>query len=120
MRSLDLSCLDYFLWVHMSDGMFSWQQSETREKLLQGIMESADHIQGNYEIIKKAANSLSCSFPCSDIAISHKTLKNAHLYYYTTLLTLCYSNMFQLSRSHLQGLLLMHVQSKVNKYVYQM
>jgi len=61
-RSLDLSCLDYFLWVHMNDGMFCWQQSETREKLLQGIMQSADHIQGNDEIIKKAANSLSCSF----------------------------------------------------------
>jgi hypothetical protein len=88
----------------MHDDMFCWQQSETREKLLQGIMASADHIQGNYEIIKKAENSLSRSFLCAFIAISHKTLKNAHLYYYTTLLALCYSNMFQPSRSHLQGL----------------
>jgi len=61
-------------------GMFCWQQSETREKLLQGITESADHIQRNDEIIKKAANSLSRSFLCADIAVSHKTLKNAHLY----------------------------------------
>jgi len=37
----------------MNDGMFCWQQSETREKLLQGIMKPADHIQGNDEIMKK-------------------------------------------------------------------
>lgn len=48
-RSPHLSCLDYFLWVHMNDGMFCWQQSETRDKLLHGIMGSADHIQGNYK-----------------------------------------------------------------------
>jgi len=39
----------------MNDGMFCWQQSETREKLLQEITESADHIQGNDEITKTAA-----------------------------------------------------------------
>jgi len=42
-------------------------------------MQSADHIQGNDGIIKKAANSLSCSFLWADIAVSHKTLKNAHI-----------------------------------------
>ena len=52
--------------------------------ILQGILESADHIKGNDEIIKEAANPLFYRLLCTDITISHKKLTNAYLCYYTT------------------------------------
>jgi hypothetical protein len=49
--------LKHFLWGHMK-GMVNQQKLPAGEELLQQIMESADCIRGNDEMIRRATNSL--------------------------------------------------------------
>jgi hypothetical protein len=49
--------LEHFLWGRMKD-MVNQQKLQASEELLQQIMESADCIRGNDEMIRRATNSL--------------------------------------------------------------
>jgi hypothetical protein len=58
--------------------------------------------------------SLSHSFPCTDITISYKNQPMHSNVINTTLLALCYSDMFRPSKGHLQGARLIHCHSQIN------
>jgi len=64
---------------------------------------------------RNKSGSLSCSFPCTNITISYKN-RLMHIYVInTTLLALCHSGMFRLSKGHLQGVRQIHSHSTVSK-----
>jgi hypothetical protein len=58
------------LWGRMKD-MVNQQKLRTSEELVQQIMESADCIRGNDEMIRRATNSLKCTELCIHNGESH-------------------------------------------------
>jgi hypothetical protein len=59
-----------------------------------------------------------CSFPHTENTVSYKNQLMHTYIIHTTLLALCYSNIFWHSKGHLQGAWLMHFHSQINKMTY--
>jgi hypothetical protein len=68
-----LTPLDYYLWEHMKDMVYP-QKLQTREKLLQQIIESTNCIRGNCKIISKETNSFwdkqNCAYRMAEVILN--------------------------------------------------
>ena len=56
-RSPDLSPLDFYLWGHMKSLVYR-TKSNSKQELLEGIMQAAEHIQNKPDLLRKATHSV--------------------------------------------------------------